>query len=36
MALMDSMCPRRPLGLLVALLAAAALANQLEDIPHNE
>ncbi|KAM3967735.1 LOW QUALITY PROTEIN: voltage-dependent calcium channel subunit stolid [Aphomia sociella] len=25
-----------PLGLLLALLAAAALANQLEDIPHNE
>ncbi|CAH0592632.1 unnamed protein product [Chrysodeixis includens] len=36
MALKGSMCPRRPLGLLLALLAAAALANQLEDIPHNE
>ncbi|KAL0901338.1 hypothetical protein ABMA27_006618 [Loxostege sticticalis] len=35
MALRRSMSPR-PLGLLLALLAAAALANQLEDIPHNE
>ncbi|XP_072936977.1 voltage-dependent calcium channel subunit alpha-2/delta-3 [Epargyreus clarus] len=35
MALRGSMSRRPPL-LLVALLAAAALANQLEDIPHNE
>lgn len=35
MALSCSMSLRGPLGLL-ALLAAAALANQLEDIPHNE
>ncbi|XP_059050982.1 voltage-dependent calcium channel subunit alpha-2/delta-4 isoform X3 [Achroia grisella] len=37
MVLIASMSPRRsPLGLLLALLVAAALANQLEDIPHNE
>ncbi|XP_052757555.1 voltage-dependent calcium channel subunit alpha-2/delta-4 isoform X3 [Galleria mellonella] len=37
MVLIASMSPRcSPLGLLLALLAAAALANQLEDIPHNE
>ncbi|CAB3240976.1 unnamed protein product [Arctia plantaginis] len=35
MALSCSMSLRGPLGLL-ALFAAAALANQLEDIPHNE
>ncbi|CAG4977907.1 unnamed protein product [Parnassius apollo] len=33
---LSSMLPRGPLGLLLTLLTAAALANQIEDIPHNE